>query len=194
MTTGAFSRLGGTDDGAGRRDGHYLLHWQARGHAWVLQGGRRARLEPGLAVLIDTRRPYKIHYLSARHHELVLAIPCDQLDAMIRGAEDLTVRVLDTDEPAGRLLALLMGLVQQERERRPGREELSLAEALTSVIAAALRELPGEGVARERSPLEAYSIACLRHYVNSLLPQLDRVGMPGARVARRVMRDAALRH
>ena len=29
MTTGAFSRLGGTDDGAGRRDGHYLLHWQA---------------------------------------------------------------------------------------------------------------------------------------------------------------------
>lgn len=157
-------------------NGHYLLHWQARGHAWVLQNGRRARLEPGGAVLIDARRPYQISYISARHDELVLPIPCKKLDAMIRDAESLTIRVLHAEEPAIHLLGLLMTVIQRERTRRAIREEvreLSLSEAVVSVVAAALRELPGPGRSREPSVDETYRLASLGRYLKSLLPQVD---------------------
>ena len=152
--------------------GHYLLIWQARGHAWVLQSGRRARLEPGLALLIDGRRPHTIRYISRHHDELVLAIPCDQLDAHVGRIEDLTITPFDPDEPASRLLVLLLGLVQREQGRRPPEQALSLSEALVSVVAAALRELPG-GSLREASLAERYRIECLGRYVRTLLPDVE---------------------
>lgn len=164
--------------------GHYLLVWQARGHAWVLQGGRRARLEPGTALLIDGRRPHTIRYISRRHDEMVLAIPCDKLDAHVGRVDDLTVKVFDTDEPASRLLVLLLGLIRRETQNRPLQKDVSLSDALTSVVAAALRELPG-GCVREPSMADIYRIECLSRYVRSLLPDADVPVCPAPREPRR---------
>ena len=171
--------------------GHYLLVWQARGHAWVLQSGRRARLEPGRALLVDARRPHTIRYISRHHDELIIAIPCDKLDTHVGRVEDLTVRPFDTDEPASRLLVLLMGLIQRERDQRSASEALSLSEALVSVVAAALRELHG-GWVREPSMSDRYRIECLSRYVKSLLPNVDLSDGPMRRGPRSIGSTALL--
>jgi len=76
-----------------------------------------------------------------------------------------------------------MGLIQRERENRTASEALSLSEALVSIVAAALRELPG-GWVREPSRDDLYRIECLSRYVKSLLPHADLPTRPLERSAR----------
>ncbi|MGA0610151.1 helix-turn-helix domain-containing protein [Caldimonas sp. KR1-144] len=151
---------------------HYLLLWQRAGAGWASQEDRRAVLAPGVAVLIDERRPYAIHYGPGEHDEVMLQIPCNRLETHIRDAQDLTLIAIDNDGPAGRLLASIMSLLRDARVSAPSRTKLSLSEAMTSVVAAALRELPGAKV-REPSKLHGYYLRCVQRYLDEHVREPD---------------------
>lgn len=157
--------------GAGGRDarasdaGHYLLLWQQQGCCWVIQDDRRVELEPGAAVLLDERRPHDIRWGSESHDEIVLQIPCARLDAHVSCVSDLTMTAIDGNLPTGRLLGSMLRLLQRDRPHWSANSHLSLTEALISVIAAALRDLPDANV-RKPSRLHGYYLECVRRYVS----------------------------
>jgi AraC family transcriptional activator of tynA and feaB len=122
--------------------------------AWVtVQDGRSARLLPGDAVLVDSRRLYEFHLLQSAE-TLSLELPTAWVDAWLPDAGDRVARRIDGQSGWGGVLSGFIRQLSPQMASRPPVPAELLTDQLGGLLALALghgvSQAPGEGRAALR--------------------------------------------
>jgi AraC-like DNA-binding protein len=146
----------------------FFVQVQREGRGVVCQDGRSAAVAPGDFVVYDSTRPYELIFDEPLHEVLVLRLPRAQLTPHVCNLEDLTATTVDSSSAAVHLLLSMLDTLQRDVDVLHPSSVLGVSEAITSIIAAGLRSLPGAN-ARKRSNLSAYHVARVIAYVQERL-------------------------
>lgn len=149
-----------------------LVQIQREGTGVVCQDGRMAVVHPGDFVLYDSTRPYELIFDDAGHDVFVLRVPRSQLQAHVSNVEELTATTVGSEHVGGSLLLTMVETLRRDTGSLQPASALAVSEAITSVVAAGLRGLPGANV-RKPSSLQSYHLARIRAYVQEHLRDPD---------------------
>jgi AraC-like DNA-binding protein len=158
-----------------------LVQIQRVGRSMVCQDGREAVLAPGDFVLYDTSRPYDLSFEGAEHDLIVVRLPRSALDLHVLNLHDLTATTVPGTCAAGHLMLTMVDTLQRDIDRLHPSSAVSLSEAITSMIAAGLRGLPGANN-RKQSNLSAFHVARVKAYLTEHLrdPELTVASIAAA--------------
>ncbi|MBU1357162.1 MAG: helix-turn-helix domain-containing protein [Gammaproteobacteria bacterium] len=147
---------------------YFLVIIQREGRGALIQGGRTAFLNPGDFVLGDCTRPYELVFDGPYHDVYVLRFLRKQLMTHVGNLDDLCATTLSGGNAVGHLLLSMIDSVRRDLAELHPASALGVSEAITNVIGAGLRTLPG---ANQRNPsnLAAYHLARIRAHVQSHL-------------------------
>jgi AraC-like DNA-binding protein len=151
-----------------------LIQIQREGRCLVRQDGRQAVVSPGDFVLYDSSRPYELNFQDRHHDVFVMRLARAQFKVHISNLEELTAMTLSSQDAAGHLLLSMVETLRRDIAKLQPSSALGVSEAITSIVAAGLRGLPGANV-RKLSNLHAYHLARIRAYVRDHLrdPELS---------------------
>ncbi|MEZ5702714.1 MAG: helix-turn-helix domain-containing protein [Burkholderiaceae bacterium] len=141
-----------------------LVQLQQAGRGVVFQDDRIAMVEPGDFVMYDCTRPYELIFNEPRHDVVVVRLPRALMESHVGNLRDLTATTVKGGGAAGNLLLSMVDSLQQDIDRLHPASAMGVSEAITNIIAAGLRSLPGAN-ARKTSSLSAYHIARIKAYV-----------------------------
>jgi AraC-like DNA-binding protein len=141
-----------------------LVQLQQLGRGIVCQDDRIAMVEPGDFVMYDCTRPYELIFNEPRHDVVVVRLPRTLLESHVGNLSDLTATTVRGGGAAGNLLLSMVGTLQQDLDRLHPSSAMGVSEAITNIIAAGLRSLPGAN-ARKSSSICSYHIARIKAYV-----------------------------
>jgi AraC-like DNA-binding protein len=158
-----------------------LVMIQRAGRGVVSQDGRQACLLPGDFVVYDTTRPYELQFDDARHEVIVLRVPRSELQPHVVNLHELTATTVAGTCTAGYLLLTMIDTLRRDIDRLHPSSVIGVSEAITSIIAAGLRSLPGANVQRP-SPLSAYHVARVKAHLMEHLrdPELSIASIAAA--------------
>ncbi|MDQ0081953.1 AraC-like DNA-binding protein [Variovorax boronicumulans] len=121
--------------------------------AWVaVQDGRSARLLPGDAVLVDSRRRYEFHLLQSAD-TISLELPTAWVDAWIPGAGDQVARRIDGQTGWGGVLCSFVRQLTPQMAAKPPLPAALLGDQLGSLLALATGHSPSESGSEGRAAL-----------------------------------------
>ncbi|MGQ2924252.1 MAG: helix-turn-helix domain-containing protein [Hydrogenophaga sp.] len=151
-----------------------LIQIQREGRCLVRQDGRQAVVSPGDFVLYDSSRPYELNFQDRHHDVFVMRLARAQFKVHISNLEELTAMTVSSQDAAGHLLLSMVETLRRDIAKLQPSSALGVSEAITSIVAAGLRGLPGANV-RKLSNLHAYHLARIRAYVRDHLrdPELS---------------------
>lgn len=151
-----------------------LVHLQQTGRGIVCQDDRTAWVDPGDFVLYDCTRPYELVFEDSIHDVAVMRLPRASLEAHVGNLQDLTATTVSAEGAAGNLLLSMVSTLRQNVDILHPASALGISEAITNVVAAGLRSLPGAN-AHKSSNLSAYHIARIKSHLQENLrdPQLS---------------------
>jgi len=149
-----------------------LVQIQREGKGVVCQDGRLAVVRPGDFVLYDSSRPYELIFDDEDHDVFVMRLPRAQLQTHVSNLEELTATTVSSHDAAGHLLLSMVETLRRDIAKLQPSSALGVSEAITSIIAAGLRGLPGANV-RKPSSLQAYHVARIKAYVHDHLRDAD---------------------
>ena len=116
-----------------RADEFYFANLQVAGDCEVEQDGRRICVKPGSFYLVDTTRPYSLHFVE-NFRTLSFRIPHHQLTPLLPDPRQATARVIASSDPLGSLAtAHMAGVLQCAPDASPAVAS-TLAETLTRLI------------------------------------------------------------
>ena len=141
-----------------------LVQLQREGSGTVLQDGRVASLNPGDFVLYDCGRPYELVFHGDHHEVIVLRVPRAQLEPHVGNLSELTATTVSGGGAAGHLLLSMVETLRRDIDQLHRSSAIGVSEAITSIVAAGLRSLPGAN-ARKPSNLSAYHVARVKAFV-----------------------------
>ena len=158
-----------------------LVQIQRTGRCLVRQDGREALLSAGDFALYETTRPYDLSFDGAEHDVIVVRLPRSALDPHVVNLHELTAKTVPGSSAAGHLMLTMVDTLQRNIRQLHPASAVSLSDAITSVIAAGLRGLPGANTRRESS-LRAFHVARIKSYVAEHLrdPDLNVAGIAAA--------------
>ncbi len=145
-----------------------LVQVQREGKCVACQDGRMALLSPGDFVLYDSTRPYELIFDDPGHDVFVIRLPRAQLESHVSNLEELTATTVGGHDATGHLLLGMAETLSRDFDRLQPSSALGVSEAITSIVAAGLRGLPGANV-RKPSNLKAYHVTRIRSYVQDNL-------------------------
>lgn len=148
-----------------------LVQIQREGKGVVCQDGRLAVLNPGDFVFYDTTRPYELIFDDREHDVFVMRLVRSQLESHVSNLEELTATTVSSQDAAGHLLLSMVETLRRDIDKLQPSSALGVSEAITNMVAAGLRGLPGANV-RKPSNLQSYHVARTKAYV------LDRLRDP----------------
>lgn len=157
-----------------------LIQLQRAGRSTILQDGRVADVAPGDFVLYGCGQPYELRFDDDHHHVIVLRVPRAQLEPHVGNLSELTATTVSGDGAAGHLLLSMVETLHRDIDQLHPSSAVGVSDAITSIIAAGLRSLPGAN-ARKASNLHAYHVARVKSFV---LQQLRNPELSVATVAR----------
>jgi AraC-like DNA-binding protein len=159
----------------------YLVQIQRLGRGVVCQDGRQAVLNPGDFAVFDTGRPYELQFDCPEHDVLVVRLPRSALEAHVTNLQELTATMVSGACVAGQLLRTQADMLQRRIDQVHPSSTVSLSEALSSMIAAGLRELPRAN-ANRHSKLCAFHVASVKKHVSDNLrnPELTVASIAAA--------------
>lgn len=149
-----------------------LVQIQREGKGVVCQDGRLAVVNPGDFVLYDSSRPYELIFDDEDHDVFVMRLPRAQLEMHVSNLEELTATTVSSHDAAGHLLLSMVETLRRDIAKLQPSSALGVSEAITSIIAAGLRGLPGANV-KKMSNLQAYHLARIKAYVQDHLRDAD---------------------
>lgn len=141
-----------------------LVMIQRSGRGAVRQDGREALLVPGDFVMYDTTRPYELRFDDTQHEVIVLRVARSELQPHVVNLEDLTATTVPGSCAAGNLLLTMIDALRRDAHTLHPSSAIGVSEAVTNIIAAGLRGLPGATTQRP-SQLNAYHVARVKAYV-----------------------------
>jgi AraC-like DNA-binding protein len=153
-----------------------LVQIQRAGRCVVRQDNREAVLSPGDFVLFDTTRPYDLIFDCPEHEVMVVRLPRTALEPHVMNLHELTSITVPGSCAAGHLMLTMVDTLQRSADSLHPSSALSLSEAITSMIAAGLRGLPGANT-RRPSNLYSFHVARVKAHV------ADHLRDPGLTVA-----------
>lgn len=168
-------RIRRTERQIARSDGDYcLVQIQRAGKGVVCQDGRLAVVHPGDFVFYDTTRPYELIFDDPEHDVFVMRLPRNALEAHVSNLEELTATTVASHDAAGHLLLSMVETLRRDIAKLQPSSALGVSEAITSIIAAGLRGLPGANV-RKPSNLHSYHVGRIKAHVTGRLrdPELS---------------------
>lgn len=149
-----------------------LVQIQREGRCLVSQDGRLAVVSPGDFVLYDSSRPYELNFEDRHHDVFVMRLARAQFKVHVSNLEELTATTVSSQDAAGHLLLSMVETLRRDIAKLQPSSALGVSEAITSIIAAGLRGLPGANV-RKLSNLHAYHLARIKAYVKDHLRDAD---------------------
>lgn len=151
-----------------------LVLLQRQGRGAVRQDGRTAIVRPGDFVFNDCTRPYELLFDEPGHELTVLRLPRTQLENHVGNLKDLTSTTVGSRGAAGQLLLSMVATLHRDIDTLHPSSALGVSEAITSIIGAGLRSLPGANV-RKASSLASYHTLRVKAYVREHLrdPELS---------------------
>lgn len=149
-----------------------LIQIQREGTCLVRQDGRQAAVSPGDFVLYDSSRPYELNFDGQHHDVFVMRLARAQFKVHVSNIEELTATTVSSQDAAGHLLLSMVETLRRDIAKLQPSSALGVSEAITSIIAAGLRGLPGAN-ARRLSSLQTYHLARVRAYVQDHLRDAD---------------------
>jgi AraC-like DNA-binding protein len=141
-----------------------LVQLQQVGHGVVCQDDRIALVEPGDFVMYDCTRPYELIFNDPRHDVVVVRLPRTLLESHVGNLSDLTATTVRGGGAAANLLLSMVDTLQKDIDRLHPSSAMGVSEAITNIIAAGLRSLPGAN-ARKSSNICSFHIARIKAYV-----------------------------
>jgi AraC-like DNA-binding protein len=155
-------------------DDYCLVLIQREGRGALLQDGRTGILSPGDFLLNDCTRPYELCFDGPHHDLYVLRLLRSTLAAHVANLEELCATTVSGQAGAGHLLLSMVETLNREASALHPASALGVSEAITQVIGAGLRSLPGANV-RKNSSLAAFHLARVREHVQRHLrdPELS---------------------
>lgn len=164
-----------------RSCGEYaILILQQSGTMIVAQDGRDARLAPGAAAIVDTTRPYTLHFPEPIR-QIVLHCPRHQLQGRLRSMRAVTAACVAVGSPIGALLASTLATLARERRRFAPPQAEAVGRYALDLLATSLEATPEAGAA-----VFSRGSAALLTRVNAYLrdnladPTLDPAGIAAA--------------
>ena len=145
-------------------DDYCMVQIQREGKSAVIQDGRTAVVNPGDFVLYESTRPYELILGESGHDVFVMRVPRAQLEAHVCNLEELTATTVSGGDAAGNLLSIIVETLVLDIDKLQPSSTVGVSDAITNVVAAGLRGLPGANV-RKPSTLQAYHIARVKAYV-----------------------------
>lgn len=116
-----------------RADEYFFANLQVAGDCDVEQDGRRISVKPGSFYLVDTTRPYSLHFVE-NFRTLSFRIPHHQLTPLLGDPRQATARVIASSDPLGSLAtAHMTGVLQCAPTASPA-VAATLADTLTRLI------------------------------------------------------------
>lgn len=154
--------LRGPDEIRRRGDAYFFLNLHLAGHSAIEQDGRQIEVTPGSYYLVDTTRPYQLHF-AEDFHALSLRIPHGHLQPLLPDPRTATARRVDTTDGIGGLVAEhLRGLMRCAAEL-PASTATNLSATLMELIALSIRPSTlSPARAREQARL-AFRRSIVRH-------------------------------
>lgn len=153
-------------------DDYCLVQVQREGKGIVCQDGRMAVVNPGDFVMYDCTRPYELIFEESHHDVVVMRLPRVLLENHVSNLEELTATTIGSHDAAGHLLLSMVETLRRDISTLHPSSALGVSDAITSIIAAGLRGLPGANL-RKNSSLQAYHVARIRAYVQERLRDPD---------------------
>lgn len=155
-------------------DDYCLVLIQREGRGALVQDGRTGILNPGDFLLNDCTRPYELCFDGPHHDLYVLRLPRATLASHVANLEELCATTVSGQTGAGHLLLNMVETLNREASGLHPASALGVSEAITQVIGAGLRSLPGAN-ARKCSSLAAFHLARVREHVQRHLrdPELS---------------------
>ncbi|MHC6223141.1 AraC-like ligand-binding domain-containing protein [Arthrobacter sp. MMS24-S77] len=139
-----------------------LLSFHLSGRGSVLQHDREACLRPGNAALYDASVPYTLSF-PGRMSEIVLQVPRRTVNRSGHALTDITARVLPPSASMTALSNLMCSLASMDYIERERTESELLAEALTTLLRAALIPVSRPGP----TPVSSYALGfAIRTYID----------------------------
>jgi AraC-like DNA-binding protein len=151
---------------------HCLVLIQREGRGALVQDGRTGILNPGDFLLNDCTRPYELCFDGPHHDLYVLRLPRATLAGHVANLEELCATTVSGQAGAGHLLLNMVETLNREASGLHPASALGVSEAITQVIGAGLRSLPGANV-RKASSLAAFHVARVREHVQRHLRDPD---------------------
>lgn len=149
-------------------DDYCLVQVQRQGQGVVIQDGRTAIVEPGDFVVYDCTRPYELRFDEAGHKVVVLRVPRPALEPHVGNLSELTATRVNGAGAAGQLLLSMVETLRRDIDQLHPASANGVSEAITSIIAAGLRGLPGAQV-RKTSCLANFHIERVKAFVRDNL-------------------------
>lgn len=153
-------------------DDHCIAIVAREGRLVVRQDDREALVQPGDFVFHDCTRPYELLFDATGHGLFVLRLPRTLLDSHVGNLEALTATTVPGQGAAGRLLCSMIETLYDDIGTLHPSSALGVSEAITSVIGAGLRSLPGANL-RKPSNITAYHLARIKAHVHEHLRDPD---------------------
>lgn len=148
--------------------------------AWVtVQDERCARLLPGDAVLVDSRRRYEFHLLQSAD-TLSLELPTAWVDAWLPDAADQVARRIDAQAGWGGVLCAFLRQLSPQLAAAPPVPAQLLSDQLGGLLALAT----GQGGAQGPMPQGAGPAALRRRVLDATRERHAEAGLTAAAVAR----------
>jgi AraC-like DNA-binding protein len=145
--------------------------------AWtVAQEGRGARMLPGDAVLVDSRRCYEFHFLQSAN-TLSIELPTAWVDAWLPDAGDQAGRRIDGQLGWGRVLSTFVQQLSPDTVTTPPLPATLLSDHLGGLLALAAGRGPSEPVGEGRAALR-------RRVLDATRERHAQPGLTAAGVAR----------
>ncbi|QNK65956.1 helix-turn-helix domain-containing protein [Variovorax sp. PAMC26660] len=145
--------------------------------AWVtVQDGRAARLLPGDAVLVDSRRLYEFHLLQSAD-TISLELPTAWVDAWLPDAGDQVARRIDGQAGWGGVLSSFVRQLTPTLAANPPLPAELLGDQLGGLLALAMGHGPAQSVDEGRAALR-------RHVLEATRERHAEPGLTAASVAR----------
>lgn len=121
-----------------RGDSYFFLNLHLAGHSAIEQDGRQIEVTPGSYYLVDTTRPYQLHF-AEDFHALSLRIPHELLQPLLPNPRKATARRIDATAGVGSLVAdQLRGLTRCATDL-PAVTATSLCATLIELVALSVR-------------------------------------------------------
>ena len=141
-----------------------LVQVQREGRGLVCQDGRMAVLNPGDFVLYDSTRPYELMFDDEQHDVIVLRLPRALLETQLSNIEALTATTVKGGDATGLMLMSMVQTLGRDIDTLHPASALGVSDAITSIVAAGLRSLPGAS-AKQASNLSAFHVMRIKSLV-----------------------------
>lgn len=145
-----------------RGDAYFFLNLHLSGRSNIEQDGRQIEVAPGSYYLVDTTRPYELHF-AEDFHALSLRVPHELLRPLLPDPRTATARRVDTTAGIGALVSEhLRGMMRCAAEL-PASTAMNLSATLMELVALSIRPSARSQVNEREQARRAFRQSIVRH-------------------------------